>query len=58
MDQTFSLALSDRTLNDWLNCSKISERPLFQPINRHGQTMDKALTSKSVALIINRNKHL
>ncbi len=47
-----------RTLNDWLNCSKISEGPLFRPINRHGQIMDKTLTSKSVALIIKRNKHL
>ncbi|WP_193354128.1 site-specific integrase [Candidatus Protochlamydia amoebophila] len=47
-----------RALNDWLNCSKISEGPLFRPINRHGQIMDKALTSKSVALIIKRNKHL
>ncbi|KIC71424.1 hypothetical protein DB44_DS00030 [Candidatus Protochlamydia amoebophila] len=41
-----------KTLNDWLNCSKISEGPLFRPINRHGQIMDKALTSKSVALIL------
>ncbi|SPJ31784.1 unnamed protein product [Candidatus Protochlamydia amoebophila UWE25] len=47
-----------RTLNDWLDCSKISEGLLFRPINRHGQIMDKALTSKSVALIIKRNKHL
>ncbi|WP_052236512.1 hypothetical protein [Candidatus Protochlamydia amoebophila] len=47
-----------KTLKNWLNCSKISEGPLFRPINRHGQIMDKVLTSKSVALIIKRNKHL
>jgi len=47
-----------RSLQDWISCAKIESGAIFKAINRHGQIQDKALSCKSVTLIINRNSHI
>jgi integrase len=47
-----------RTLQEWLEASKIEKGPLFRYVNRHGQLTEKALSSHSIAKIIKRNAHI
>jgi len=42
------------TLDAWLAAAKISEGPLFRPIDRHGNIGARALTDRSVARVIKR----
>ena len=41
-----------RSLKEWLEESSITEGPVFQGINRHGQRSGKPLTGHGVALIV------
>lgn len=47
-----------RTLKEWIQESGINQGAIFRAINRHGQIQQKALSDKSVALIIQRNCHI
>jgi site-specific recombinase XerC len=47
-----------RAIGDWLQSAEIDSGPLFRAINKHGHISNKALCSKSVALIIKRNGHI
>lgn len=47
-----------RSLKDWIHESQINQGALFRAINRHGQIQTKALSDKSVALIIQRNWYI
>jgi site-specific recombinase XerD len=43
-----------RSFQDWLDASKITEGPLFRPINRHGKMGCRRLSTKAVARIVKR----
>lgn len=43
-----------RSLQDWLQATKITNGPLFRSINRHGQVGTTALSDKSVARIVKK----
>lgn len=43
-----------RSLQDWLQASKITTGPLFRRVNRHGQVGTEALSDQSVALIVKK----
>ncbi len=47
-----------RTLQEWLEVSRIGEGPLFRYINRHGQLAEKALSAHAIAKIIKRNDYI
>ncbi len=47
-----------RTIQEWLEASKIEKGPLFRYVNRHGQLAEKALSSHAIAKIIKRNEHI
>lgn len=47
-----------RSLQDWINSAKIESGAVFRAINRHGQIQSKALSCKSVVLIINQNNYI
>lgn len=44
-------------LKEWLDTSEITEGPIFQGINRHGQRSGNALTGHGVALIVKERVH-
>lgn len=39
-------------LQHWLEVSRITEGPIFRPVNRHGIIADASLTAQSVALVV------
>ncbi|HET8938778.1 MAG TPA: site-specific integrase [Polyangiales bacterium] len=43
-----------RAVKDWLEISGFVEGPVFRPINRHEQMVEKALTGQAVATIVRR----
>ncbi len=47
-----------RSVQSWIEASKITEGYLFRGINRHGHVSERGMCSKSVALIIKRNDYL
>lgn len=44
-----------RALTRWLEVSRITEGPLFRPINRHSQIQPARLSDKAVALVVKRH---
>ena len=43
-----------RAVRAWVDSLGESDGPLFRPINRHGQVLNRRLTDKSVALVVKR----
>jgi integrase len=43
-----------RSLQDWIERSRIAEGPLFRPINRHGKMTDIRLSGAAVADVVKR----
>ena len=43
-----------RALGDWLDAARITDGPLFHPIDRHGNLQPRRLTDQSVALVVKR----
>ncbi len=43
-----------RSLQAWLNVANIEAGPLFRPINKHGHILPRALSDRSVALIVQK----
>ena len=41
-----------RSLKKWLETARITNGPVFRPVNRHGQLQPQRLTSQSVALVV------
>lgn len=47
-----------RAIQDWLNLAQITSGFLFRATNRHGHILQKALSDRSVALIIKHNHYI
>jgi len=43
-----------RAYQAWLEEAKITEGPVFRPVNRHGTVLPKAITAQVVALVVKR----
>ena len=43
-----------RSLQAWLSVAEIEAGPLFRPINKHGHILPRALSDRSVALIVQK----
>lgn len=47
-----------RAIRAWLAAAGIAAGPLFRPIDRHGNVLDRALSDRSVALIVKKRIRL
>ena len=39
-------------LNDWLECARIEDGPVFRPVDRHGRVQGQRLSGEAVSLVI------
>ena len=51
---TYEATCPVRAYTAWLSAARISEGPVFRPVNRHGRVLPKAITAQVVALIVKR----